>query len=112
MVNISFNFHKGLSIFAFLVALHWFPVSADATQPFVISHFGSGNGLPQNSVNAITQTEDGFLWFGTFNGLVRFDGLRFDVFTQRNTQGLSSARVGFLETVENEVFVGGFQDLL
>lgn len=36
------------------------------------------DGLPQNSVNAIAQTPDGFLWMGTLNGLVRFDGSRFD----------------------------------
>ncbi len=35
------------------------------------------DGLPQNSVHAITQTPDGFLWVGTEDGLVRFDGIRF-----------------------------------
>ncbi len=35
------------------------------------------DGLPQNSVYAITQTRDGYLWVGTREGLVRFDGLRF-----------------------------------
>jgi ligand-binding sensor domain-containing protein/signal transduction histidine kinase len=33
--------------------------------------------LPANSINAITQTKDGYLWFGTSKGLVRFDGLDF-----------------------------------
>jgi ligand-binding sensor domain-containing protein len=37
-------------------------------------------GLPQNSVRAIVQTQDGYLWFGTQEGLVRFDGIRFKVF--------------------------------
>lgn len=36
------------------------------------------NGLPQNSVHAITQTSDGFLWLATEGGLARFDGLKFD----------------------------------
>ncbi|MDP1572257.1 MAG: two-component regulator propeller domain-containing protein [Vicinamibacterales bacterium] len=35
------------------------------------------HGLPQNSVNAILQTRDGYLWLGTWAGLVRFDGVRF-----------------------------------
>lgn len=34
------------------------------------------NGLPSDSVRAISQTEDGILWFGTENGLARFDGRR------------------------------------
>ncbi len=33
------------------------------------------DGLPQNSINAIVQTRDGYLWLATFGGLVRFDGI-------------------------------------
>lgn len=44
--------------------------------------------LPQNSVNAIAQTADGYLWFGTYEGLARFDGVRFTVFDRRNTPEL------------------------
>src|SRR5262245_9765287 len=40
----------------------------------------SERGLPQNSVSAIVQTRDGYIWFGTQEGLVRFDGVRFVVF--------------------------------
>lgn len=100
-----------LAVLAVAAAFSHSLLSAEPPDPFVISHFGSGNGLPQNSVNAITQTEDGYLWFGTFNGLVRFDGLSFDVFSERNTEGLISARVGLLAALGNEVFVGGYQDL-
>lgn len=35
------------------------------------------SGLPQNSVRAIEQTRDGYLWVGTEEGMVRFDGARF-----------------------------------
>lgn len=35
------------------------------------------NGLPFNRISAITQTSDGYLWMGTQNGLVRFDGIDF-----------------------------------
>src|SRR5688500_7585516 len=34
-------------------------------------------GLPVNGINAIAQTGDGYLWFGTSVGLVRFDGMEF-----------------------------------
>jgi signal transduction histidine kinase/ligand-binding sensor domain-containing protein/CheY-like chemotaxis protein/HPt (histidine-containing phosphotransfer) domain-containing protein len=43
------------------------------------------DGLPQNSVSAITQSDDGYLWIGTREGLVRFDGARFTVFSSTNT---------------------------
>src|SRR5947209_18185544 len=38
------------------------------------------DGLPQNSVNAIIQTKDGYLWMGTQEGLVRFNGATFTIF--------------------------------
>jgi signal transduction histidine kinase/ligand-binding sensor domain-containing protein len=50
------------------------------------------NGLPQASVNSIVQTSDGFLWFTTYGGLVRYDGLRFQVFSTGNTPGLKASR--------------------
>ena len=44
---------------------------------YVRSRWGPANGLPANSVNAITQTKDGYLWVGTDQGLFRFDGQKF-----------------------------------
>jgi len=51
------------------------------------------NGLPQNSVLAIAQTPDGYLWFGTENGLARFDGVRFVTFDKRNTPALKTDEI-------------------
>jgi ligand-binding sensor domain-containing protein/signal transduction histidine kinase len=49
----------------------------------------TGDGdLPQRSVIAITQTPDGYLWAGTQEGLVRFDGVTFRTFDRQNSQGL------------------------
>jgi len=57
----------------------------------VIRSWGTGAGLPQNSVNAIVQTRDGYLWLGTRDGLARFDGVRFTVFGLRD--GLQSVEI-------------------
>jgi ligand-binding sensor domain-containing protein/signal transduction histidine kinase len=46
------------------------------------------DGLPQNKIQAITQTPDGYLWIGTSEGLARFDGVRFTVFDRSNTPAL------------------------
>lgn len=48
------------------------------------------DGLPQSSVIAILQTRDGYLWLTTFNGLARFDGVRFTVFNTNNSPGMSA----------------------
>jgi signal transduction histidine kinase/ligand-binding sensor domain-containing protein/ActR/RegA family two-component response regulator len=61
-------------------------------------------GLPQNSVQAILQSRDGYLWLGTQAGLVRFDGVRFVVFdrssapafTRENVRALAEDRDGTL----------------
>jgi signal transduction histidine kinase/ligand-binding sensor domain-containing protein/DNA-binding response OmpR family regulator len=47
-------------------------------------------GLPQNTVQAITQTQDGYMWFGTQEGVVRFDGVEFTAFNQTTTAGLKN----------------------
>ena len=39
-------------------------------------------GLPQDTIRAITQTADGYLWLGTDEGLARFDGYEFVVFNR------------------------------
>jgi ligand-binding sensor domain-containing protein/signal transduction histidine kinase len=55
---------------------------------YVHSVWTTENGLPQNSVYAMVQSRDGFLWLGTDEGLVRFDGLRFVVYDRSNTPAL------------------------
>src|SRR4051812_16376549 len=52
---------------------------------WLVKTWETEDGLPGNSVTAMVQTPDGYLWFGTFNGLVRFDGVKFKVFTPANT---------------------------
>lgn len=54
------------------------------------------NGLPQNTVQSIVQTRDGYLWIGTQEGLARFDGLNFTVFDKENTPAFKSNDIRFL----------------
>ncbi len=51
------------------------------------------DGLPQNMVTSAVQTHDGYLWFGTYSGLARFDGERFQIFEPANTPALLDRRV-------------------
>src|ERR1700722_7301021 len=43
-------------------------------------HLSGKNSLPQNSVYAICQDKQGFLWFGTADGLCRYDGNEMKIF--------------------------------
>lgn len=67
--------------------------SASLARAFAIDTWETDDGLPRNVVIALTQTEDGYLWLGTLNGLVRFDGVQFEVFDEGNTPGLESGPV-------------------
>lgn len=51
-----------------------------------IKQWTAADGLSNNSVRAITQDQQGFLWVGTLAGLNRFDGHQFDVFNSTNTR--------------------------
>jgi signal transduction histidine kinase/ligand-binding sensor domain-containing protein len=70
-------------------------------------HWSTDNGLPQNSVGAIIQTRDGYLWLATLDGLVRFDGVKFKVFTRGNSPGIVNNRFRLLaETADGSLWVG------
>ena len=47
------------------------------------------SGFPGGHVYSMTQTADGYLWFGTGDGLVRYDGLRFEFIPKVNSNDLS-----------------------
>jgi signal transduction histidine kinase/ligand-binding sensor domain-containing protein/ActR/RegA family two-component response regulator len=53
----------------------------------------TADGLPQNSVLFLAQTPDGYLWGATWEGLVRFDGVRFTVFNKTNTPALQGRNI-------------------
>lgn len=64
-------------------------------------------GLPQNSAQALCQTRDGYLWIGTEEGLVRFDGVRFTVFDKHNTSQLGANSIQTLiEDMTGALWIG------
>lgn len=65
---------------------------ARAGQP-VIDFWDASRGLPGNSATALAQTPDGYLWVGTYNGLARFDGVRFVTFAPADTPALRHPRI-------------------
>lgn len=65
------------------------------------------DGLPSNSVNDIIQDRAGYIWIGTFNGLVRFDGINFVTFSKYDGHGFESNSVtSLLEDPEKNLWIG------
>ena len=75
------------------ILLHAIACVAAAPPNYFMRVWQTDDGLPQNGVNAIVQTSDGYLWIGTHSGLARFDGMRFAIFDTRNTPAMLSSRV-------------------
>jgi len=60
---------------------------------YLIETWDIQQGMPDNSATAMVQTPDGYLWIGTFNGLVQFDGVKFRVFDSSNVPELPSSGI-------------------
>lgn len=74
---------------------------------YFFDKWDTNNGLPQNTVGAIQQTRDGYLWLATLDGLVRFDGVKFRTFTVGNSEGLNNNRFRLLhETPDGALWLG------
>lgn len=52
-----------------------------------VTRFNQTNGLPHTHVTKITQDDQGLIWIGTWNGLIRYDGYHFVSFKSRPGDG-------------------------
>src|SRR5689334_3820515 len=75
--------------------------SGIATGQERLQFYTTDNGLPSNAVLAILQSRDGYLWMTTRGGLVRFDGVRFQVFDESNTPAIHSANFAAFSLMED-----------
>jgi ligand-binding sensor domain-containing protein len=77
------------NFFAFVCIFLWLHPGLMALDPnkaisqYSLNLWNVKNGLPQNSILTLQQTRDGYIWIGTMDGLVRFDGVHFKVFNRR-----------------------------
>jgi len=90
------QFHRLL----YLLGLFWL-VSASAAEvitnsEFLVRSWQNEDGLPHSTINSILQTQDGYLWFGTYVGLVRFDGVRFVQYSSSNVPALETDQIVYL----------------
>lgn len=100
----------GLALYFILVGNMLFPVVAQesanpADASFLIRSWQTEQGLPNNTVSAIAQTRDGYLWLGTGEGLARFDGVNCRVLGVKD--GLESLRISaLLEDRQGTLWIG------
>lgn len=72
-----------------------------------VDRWRTTDGLPDNTINALLQTTDGYLWIATQGGLVRFDGHAFTVFNVSNTKEITINAISALaEGRDRTVWIG------
>ncbi len=81
-----------------------------SAQAYLYDSWGIKEGLPQNSVNQILQTKDGYIWVATEGGLARFDGIAFTIFNTQNTPALKSNRINRMyENANGDLLIGAYE---
>jgi diguanylate cyclase (GGDEF)-like protein len=87
-----------------LACVLWAPLALQAAplapspplRDYAIDLWTSRDGLPHNSIRDIAQTADGYLWFATWEGLVRYNGLEFTTFDRSTRPALADNGIGGL----------------
>jgi len=85
-----FNLHASISILLLLII-----GSVHAENQPIIELLNSDNGLSHNTIRCMAQDKTGFLWFGSLNGLNRYDGMKVKILKpeQLNTTSISSGKI-------------------
>ncbi len=96
-----------LSIFCFFI------IGTCYAQKYYFKHYDITNGLPHNSVHCSVQDNLGFMWLGTKNGIVRFDGHTFKLYQNNayETNLYGSNNIRSLASFKNELWIGTFKGL-
>lgn len=100
--------YKKILIIA-LLAMHCLMLSALNNQRMRFRHYTVSEGLTSNTVRTIIQDRQGFVWFGTDDGLCRFDGITIRRYAPQNHQ--RGMAVTHILDGEQEMFVGSFDGL-
>ncbi len=90
-----------------------FPSQADDRRIPIVEYvhnvWQAAEGLPQNAVQAIAQTPDGYLWLATQEGLVRFDGVRLTVFDRKTNLEITNNDIRALCVAKDgSLWIGSF----
>jgi signal transduction histidine kinase/ligand-binding sensor domain-containing protein len=73
---------------------------------FGVTSWTESNGLPSIKINAVLQTQDGYLWLATDGGLTRFDGIRFDTYSMSNSRIASNSVASLWEDAPGVLWIG------
>ncbi len=85
VINVSGNLNRALSVD---------PIRK--SEGYSVILYDNRNGLPTSDANTIAQTSEGFLWIGSYAGLIRYDGNTFERID--STSGISNVRCLYVDS--------------
>ena len=99
----------GFVIAAVLLTQPFVVNASESTEDFgdyVVTIYNEQNGLPTGEANVVMQTSDGYIWIGSYGGLIRYDGTRFRNYSEEK-EGITSSSVRSLfEDSKGRLWIG------
>ncbi|MEN8154570.1 MAG: two-component regulator propeller domain-containing protein [Acidobacteriota bacterium] len=100
----------GIHIFLVLVLFSTLSWGLDNSRPIhqnMKTIWTAKQGLPSDNITDLIQDKRGYIWIGTFNGLVRFDGINFKVFSSNDNSGfISNSATVIMEGKDGTLWIG------
>ncbi|MCP4153470.1 MAG: hypothetical protein GY757_37430 [bacterium] len=98
-----------LLLFALMVSPGYALDPAKDITQYIHKAWSIEDGLPHSSVSSIIQTRDGYLWLGTAEGLVRFDGANFEIFGTQQVEQIAGNFIAVLfEDSKGNLWIGTY----
>ena len=103
-------FNKYISVILLFSCIH--PVDFyTQTKHFNFEHITFKDGLPENSGSSIYQDHLGFIWFGTYAGLVKYDGYQLEHYRSDQKNVLKDAINSIREDTDGQLWLGTYSGL-
>lgn len=79
------------------------------SQGFTYKRFTTKDGLPSNEIGHICQDKQGYIWFISGDNLIKYDGLKFQIISDKNYQGWSlfNENIRYVPSIDKFVFTSG-----
>ncbi len=85
------------------------------TNNYIFKRLGIEDGLSQSTIYSIIQDNEGYMWFGTANGLNKYDGYTFKIFTNNpydSTSISDNSITSLYEDKQNNIWIGTTKGIL
>ncbi|MGN1180124.1 MAG: HD domain-containing phosphohydrolase [Suilimivivens sp.] len=99
-----------LFLVAVMICSKSFTVTAaendDSAGDYVVTVYNEKNGLPTGEANVVMQTSDGYIWIGSYGGLIRYDGTNFVNYSEKEAGLISSSVRSLFEDSRGRMLIG------